>query len=236
MKKKAVALILIVLIITTIAVYLAGSTLRAIYENKNLQREKDLSVAKAASLAGLEKAFLILNDDFKSSGNWSDGDIEGISVIPDPSNKEKKFDFISENLDNGASFNVKIQFIFDASNNPYKGRLWIYSTGSYNETSFTFKRLALASYVYNQTQKKYYPDLQSAINDANSGDKLLVAKGMLQENIIINKNLTIEFGYDYDFTHRDPSIYQTIITPQDDSTYTLEITDGNITLGGGKIE
>ncbi len=236
MKKKAVALILTVLIITTLAIYLAGSALRAIYESKNLQKEKDLSIAKVASSAGLEKSFLILNDDFKSSGNWSDGDIAGISITPDPSDKEKKFDFISENLENGASFNVKIQFIFDALGNPYRGRLWVYSTGSYNGVSFTLKRLALASYVYNQTQNKYYPDLQSAVNEANSGDRLLVTKGTLIENITINKNLTIELGYDYDFIHRDPSIYQTIITPQDGSTYTLEVTNGNITLGGGKIE
>jgi len=236
MKKKAVILILTVLIITTLAIYLAASVVRTIYENKNLQREKDLSIAKAASLAGLEKAFLILNDDFKNSGNWSDGDIEGISITPDPSDKEKKFDFISENLDNRASFNVKIQFIFDALGNPYKGRLWVYSTGSYNNVSFTFKRLALASHVYNQTQNKYYPDLQSAVNDAHSGDKLLVAKGTLIENITINKTLTIELGYDYNFIHRDPSIYQTIITPQDATLYTLEITSGNVTLGGGKIE
>jgi len=236
MKKKAVALILTVLIITTLAIYFASSALRIIYGNKNLQREKDLSIAQNASLAGLEKAFLILNDDFESSGDWSDGDIAGISITPNPSDKKKKFDVISDNLDNGASFNVKIQFIFDTSNNPYKGRLWVYSTGSYNDTSFTLKKLALASYVYNQTQDKYYPDLQSAVNEANPGDKLLVAKGSLTENISINKNLTIEFGYDYNFTHRDPSIYQTVITPQNGSTYTLEITDGNITLGGGKIE
>lgn len=236
MKKKAVALILIVLIITTLAIYLAGSTIRAMYENKSLQKEKDLFIAQVASLAGLEKAFLILNDDFKSSGDWSDGDIEGISVAPDPSDKEKKFDFISENLDNGASFDVKIQFIFDASNNPYKGRLWVYSTGSYNGISTTLKRLALASHVYNQTQNKYYPTLQLAVNEANSGDKLLVAKGILSENVTIDKTLIIEFGYDYDFIHRDPSIYQTIITPQDASIYTIEVTNGEVTMGGGRIE
>jgi len=240
--RRGVALIVNTLILITISLYLASTTVRAIYENKNLERDKSLFFAHYAALAGMEQAFLMLEDDFKSSGSWSDGDISGVSITPDSSDKDAQYTLINETtLDNNAKFEVKIQFIFDAGNNAYKGRLWVYSTGKYEirpgETiETTLRRLATASQVYNVNQNKYYPDLASAINDANPGDTLRVAKGTLSDNITINKNLTIELGYDYDFTHRDPFVHQTIITPLNSSSPTLTITAGDINLGGGKVE
>jgi len=238
--RRGVALIVITLILITLSLYLASTTVRAIYENKNLERDRSLFFARYAALAGMEQAFLMLEDDFKSSGDWSDGDISGVSITPDSSDKDAQYTLINETtLDNNAKFEVKVQFIF-AGNNAYKGRLWVYSTGKYEirpgETiETTLKRLAAASQVYNVNQNKYYPDLTSAINDANPGDTLRVAKGTLSDNITINKNLTIELGYDYNFTHRDPFVHQTIITPSDGSSPTLTIT-ADVNLGGGKVE
>ena len=234
-QKKGIVLIVIVLTVLVTSVYLASFIMRNVYDLKILHRDKNISLAKIAAGAGLERAFLYLDDDFKRSGDWSDGDIAGISVgVPSPCNATQ-YSFINGTLGKGY-YNVTIQYVCDGST-PRKDRLWVYSQGTVgNITPPGLRRLAIAGRFYNVNQTRVYPDLSSAIDSANPGDVLRIAGGDLVENVVINKSLTIELGYDFDLIHRDPEVYKSIIIPQNSSNYTLYITGGNITLGGGVVE
>ncbi|MFO7985906.1 MAG: DUF1565 domain-containing protein [Desulfatiglandaceae bacterium] len=90
-----------------------------------------------------------------------------------------------------------------------------------------------------------YPTIQQAIDAAQEGDVVKVAKGTYPENIVMKEGLTLQGGYSADFSARDISLYVTTIDGgQNGSVIRFEsitsaaidgftIVNGESDLGGG---
>ena len=91
-----------------------------------------------------------------------------------------------------------------------------------------------------------FSTISAALSAANDGDTIQVAAGTYIEYVVITKTVTVQGGWNADFTARDPSAHPTIIRPPDASfsvvhiqgqfgvpTATRPTFDGFIVTGGG---
>jgi len=89
-----------------------------------------------------------------------------------------------------------------------------------------------------------YPTIQQAIDAAQEGDIIQVAEGIYKELIIINKWVTLQGGWNEEFSKRDASKYKTILKPSENGwiitvslhTWNEErlVIDGFVIDGGNK--
>ncbi len=63
-----------------------------------------------------------------------------------------------------------------------------------------------------------YNSIQAAVDDASDGSTVRVAEGVYNETVVISKSLTLEGGWNADFTLRDWDAYATTIDAQQMST------------------
>lgn len=78
-----------------------------------------------------------------------------------------------------------------------------------------------------------------AINDAvalaDPGDTIQVATGIYTENVTISKTVTVQGGWNSDFTVRDPTTYSSTIRPADAMQTVVAIEDADPTFDGFTI-
>jgi len=59
-----------------------------------------------------------------------------------------------------------------------------------------------------------YATIQSALDAAEDGDRVMVATGIYKENLsVVSKSLVIQGGWNADFRGRDPAVYVTVLDP-----------------------
>ena len=238
LNKKGVVLLGVLLVITLVSLYLTGYVLWAVYDQRNLMRQQKADKAEQLALAGLEraKANLFLDD------NWLDGDINGTPVsTPDSNDPDKIYALYSETSLGEGSYKVEIDYLQKPKSCTsgcefYSQRILIRSTGYIpNEVSCEVKKVLreIVSWykIKNLTQGKLYSMLQPAIDEANSGDTLGITGEELNEDVTINKTLTIKGCYDVDFNFRNCMDYRTRIS----GSVTVSSSAG-VTMGGLAIE
>ena len=91
-----------------------------------------------------------------------------------------------------------------------------------------------------------FSSISAALAAAHDGDTIQVASGAYTEYVVITRTVTVQGGWNSDFTARDPNAYPTIIRPPDDTfsvvhlqgqfgvpTATTPPFDGFVVTGGG---
>jgi len=63
-----------------------------------------------------------------------------------------------------------------------------------------------------------YTTIQAAVNAANPGDTVRVAQGVYIENVVVNKSITLEGGWNTGFTSRNWDLYTTVVNGNRAST------------------
>lgn len=100
---------------------------------------------------------------------------------------------------------------------------------------------ALAGYLFDtQATLCVKPDggngceatIGDALDTAGDGDSIRVATGTYTENVVITKAVTLEGGWNLDFSVRDPAVYSSTIRPADATQSVVSIEDADPTLDG----
>ncbi|MCZ7568085.1 MAG: hypothetical protein M5U01_05705 [Ardenticatenaceae bacterium] len=63
----------------------------------------------------------------------------------------------------------------------------------------------------------------STIGAAQTGDTIRIAAGSYSKNILITRTVTLEGGWNAEFTARDPAANPTVVMPADSSRMVVEI-------------
>jgi type II secretory pathway pseudopilin PulG len=238
--KKGMILISVILVIVVVMIYLSSQTFLALYDQKNLQKEKKVQSAIFFAKAGLERAMLEL---YLDNDSWLDGEINGnVVVAPDVINPDT-FVFLYNNQPLGdGSYTVEIDYLQkdpaggSAPWDFYDKCVLLRSTGTASDgTQKILEQIALWYPIKNLTQGILYSSLQNAVDDAQDNDDIAVTMVKLAENIVIAppayKRYKIKGGYDSLFQVRSVSAYPTIIVG------TINIgTNADVELGGITLE
>jgi parallel beta-helix repeat protein len=94
-----------------------------------------------------------------------------------------------------------------------------------NKNTKTTVTLIVGAPVYNKTQEKYYTTIQAAIDEANSDDIIQVAAGTYNENVEVNKKVTLQ-GEDKD---------KVIVTAASLDDHVFEVTANYVKISGFKV-
>ncbi len=238
--KKGMILISVILVIVVVMIYLSSHTFLAVYDRKNLEKEKQVQSALFFAKAGLERAMLEL---YLDNDSWLDGEINGnVVTVPDVINPDT-FVFLYNNQSLGDGFyTVEIDYLqIDPAGGSapwsfYDKRVLLRSTGTASDgTQKVLEQIALWYPVKNLTQVILYTSLQNAVDEAQDNDVIAITMAKLAENIVIapaaSQSYKIKGGYDSLFQVRSISAYPTIIAG------TINIgTNADVELSGITIE
>lgn len=243
-KEKAMVLLSVVMLITTVSIFLAGYATWTIWDQKNLITQEQAEQADALALAGLAAA----KKDLFVDSNWLDGSINGNSVgLPSGlyPNNFAQFYSTAQNVGTG-SYQVWISFLQNpkscVSSCSYYGRMvWLRSRGTVGAgigtVSRTLEELVSWNIVKNLAIPpipggKIYPQLQKAVDESLTDNPLAIADGQINEDVVIggSKNYDIRGCYDPNWGYRNCMDYRSRVKS------IVVNGSGNVTLGGITIE
>ncbi|MCG2712616.1 MAG: hypothetical protein L6416_09900 [Candidatus Omnitrophica bacterium] len=233
-------LINVILVIVVVMIYLSSHTFLALYDQKNLQKEKQVQAAVFFAKAGLERAMLNL---YLDSDSWLDGQINKDAVTaPDVNAPDAFYTLYANQAIADGFYTVEIDYLQkDPSGGSipwdfYDKRMFLRSTGTASDgTQKILEQLALWYPIKNLTQSILYSSLQEAVDEAQDSDEIAITMTKLEENILISPGVyqcyKIRGGYDPSFITRSVADYPTVIS----GAVTIG-TNADVELNGITIE
>ena len=226
---------MLALTITGIAFLNAG-----VMEYRLAKKEDYKNKAFYIAEGGLERTLWNLKQDFvNGSEDWTDGDINGVTVDLTPTYDWRILNYPNSLLGDG-SYEVKLQYIDDGAGGYKKDEIWVKSTGTVNNIPRTVQVYVQAVNVFpwNNAIFAGVGAGAGAIIEGNSlihGSVLILGKDVADEVIVMDVLGTAGIRNNYDGMDVD-LVPKVPLCPTEDGLEDLDaylrVKQGTVNLGG----